>query len=455
MIRTIKQRLYIFGLLPLGLLAVSIVAFNGWSRIEDAKRELTTAREATAALLQGPAQDALVVGNAVQFDQAVKAVMRTSPALICVTLDDARHRTVVRSGRCDSDSYEMKYFGIHEPTNGLSDFEEKSSSGRVVGQLGLLMRDPTFSTKRQAILLQLALSLMLTAIVLVVTGRLLRVRLLTPIGRIGEAMHALSQRDYNVRVPVSGNDELTRLGEAINNTIATVAEYTRELERRRGEADQALQDADAANLTRDGLVRSLTEDLSEPMSSMHSQLTAIAMNNTDPQLRERIKNVMALLQDAQSDFADLIEIATHMDRTRTAPWLDAAQMWEDIERDIKRLSDTEALTINFALTHMGSAADSAVTPTGVLLNIDGVRLKKAILYLCRALGRRGQESGVHVNAELIRFSAERLHVSVHVVAFGAATTHGSTTPWMKALGSNGDGVAATLGLRDRDRKSVV
>ena len=454
MIRTIKQRLYVFGLLPLGLLAVSIVAFNGWSRIEDAKRELTTAREATAALLQGPASDALVVGNAVQFDQAVKAVMRTSPALICVNLDDAEQRTVVRSGRCDNDNHEMQYFGIHEPTNGLSDFEEKSNGGRVVGQLGLLMRDPTFARKRQAILLQLGLSLMLTAIVLAVTGRLLRVRLLAPIGRIGEAMHALSQRDYNVRVPASGNDELTRLGEAINSTIATVAEYTRELERRRSEADQALQDADAANLVRDGLVRSLTEDLSEPMSSMHSQLTAIAINNPDPQLRERIKNVMALLQDAQSDFADLIEIATHMDRTRTAPWADATQMWEDIERDIKRLSDTEALTINFAVTHMGPTADSAVTPPGVLLNIDGVRLKKAILYLCRALGRRGQESGVHVNAELIRFSAERLHVSVHIVALGGATTHGAATPWMKAIGSNGNGVPAALGLRDRESKII-
>jgi CheY-like chemotaxis protein len=190
------------------------------------------------------------------------------------------------------------------------------------------------------------------------------------------------------------------------------------------------------------------------MSSMYSQLTAIAMNNTDPQLRERIKNVMVLLRDAQSDFSDLIEIATHVDRTRTAPWLDATQMWEDIERDIKRLSDTEAMAIYFALTRMGPTGDSAVTPAGVLLNIDGVRLKKAILYLCRALGRSRQESGVHVNAELIRFSAEHLHVSVHIVAFGAANTHVAATPWIKALGSNGNGVPAALGLRDRESKII-
>ncbi len=41
MIGTIKQRIYLFGLLPLGALAVSLVMFNGFSRIADANRELT------------------------------------------------------------------------------------------------------------------------------------------------------------------------------------------------------------------------------------------------------------------------------------------------------------------------------------------------------------------------------------------------------------------------------
>src|SRR5262249_14003514 len=152
-------------------------------------------------------------------------------------------------------------------------------------------------------------SLILIGAVLTVTGRLLRSRLIAPIERIGSAMQALSQQDYAIRLPIEGNDELTRLGIAINNTISTIADYTRELERRRNEANQALQDADAANLTRDGLVRSLTEDLAEPMNTMHSQLIAMAMANKDPELKERIKSVMAALQGAQSDFADLIEIA--------------------------------------------------------------------------------------------------------------------------------------------------
>jgi hypothetical protein len=187
---------------------------------------------------------------------------------------------------------------------------------------------------------------------------------------------------------------------------------------------------------------------------MHSQLTAIAMANTDPELKERIKSVMALLQDAQSDFADLIEIATQVERTRTAPWLEATEMWADIERDIQRLSETEAIPISFVVTQMGSAKGATNTPSGVLLNIDGVRLKKAILYLVRALGRQGKDSGVHVNAELIRFAAERLHVSVHIVAFREAGAQSPATPWMKGVGPAGNELPSVVGLTDRESKII-
>jgi uncharacterized membrane protein YccC len=126
-------------------------------------------------------------------------------------------------------------------------------------------------------------------------------------------------------------------------------------------------------------VRSLTEDLAEPLSSMHAQLTTIAMANADPQLRERIKSVMALLQEAQSDFDDLIEIAAQIEHTRTAPWLDAAEMWTDMERDVRRLAETEAISVNFLVSQMASAKGSANTLTGVLLNIDGVLQGRPLL----------------------------------------------------------------------------
>jgi HAMP domain-containing protein len=452
MIWTIKQRIYVFGLLPLGTFAVGLVLSNGYARIDDANRELATARRTTAALLQAPAIGSLVLGNSLEFEQAVKAVMRTSPALRCVTLTDVSNRPVSRLGDCDRPIGEIEHFEVREPGKELLDYEVRAGRGSVVGALGLLMNDPDIVRKRQTIMLELGLSLIAIGGVLAMTGRSLRTRLITPIGRIGQAMQSVSARDYAVRVPVEGHDELTRLGEAINNTIATVAEYTRELEQRRKEADQALQDADAANLARDGLVRSLTEDLAEPMALMHARLTAMALANTHPALREDIKQVMALLQDAQSDFTDLMEIATHIEHTRSAPWLDIVQVWDDIDRDIRRLSATEAIPVNFVVSRTAQAEHAK---SGLLVNIDGVRLKKAMLYVVRALGRRGETDGVHVSAELIKFSSERLHLSVRMLAFGSRMEiPNNAAVWVAAVAPNGGGLNPAIGLTDRESKIV-
>jgi HAMP domain-containing protein len=450
-IRTIKQRIYAFGLLPLAVLAVALVVFNGVSRIEDANRELMNARDVATALLQSPAEDALVVGNTLGFEQTVKRVIQKSPSLACVTLRDTKRRTIARVGRCDAASLRrVEYVPVRAPLNGLSDFDD--SRFATVGELGLFLHDASIERQRTQVLIQLGVSLVMIAFAVMLMARVLRARLIEPIHSIGGTMQAVAQRDYNVRVPIKGDDELTRLAQAINNTITTVAEYTRELERRRSEADQALQDADAANLARDGLVRSLTEDLAEPLGLMHSQLTAIAMANSDPTLRDRIKAVIGLLQDAQSDFTDLIEIATQIERTRTAPWLDMAEVWTDIERDLRRLSNAEGAKLIFAVTRMASAGTIPPEATGLMVNIDGVRLKKALLYMSRALHRRCKDSAIHVNIELITLSADRLHVSVHLTAFCEPTQE--PPQLINGLKQNGNLMPAIIGLTDRESKII-
>src|SRR5688572_33454440 len=92
--------------------------------------------------------------------------------------------------------------------------------------------------------------------------------------------------------PWMGKDELADLGRSINETIGKIAAYTRELERRRSEADRALQEADDTALARDALVHSLTEDLDGPLRLMHAELTSAALSNTDPSLKASIKEAL-------------------------------------------------------------------------------------------------------------------------------------------------------------------
>lgn len=453
MIRTIKQRIYVVGLLPLAALAVALVVFNGITRIREANQALLNAQRVTAALLQSPATDALVVGNRLSFEETARKVIRTSPLLVCVSLRDSDHRTVAQIGDCRSLPLPDDYFPIRVPNGSLSDFNEEQSADATYGELGIVMNDDSVARKRKEVIIQFILSLSLIVGVLLFIGWLLRARLIEPIGRIGSAMHALSEQDYNARVPAEGNDELTRLAEATNRTITTIAAYTRELERRRSDADRALFDADEANLARIGLVSSLTEDLEGPLVQLHSELTTAAMANQDPALRNHIKEAIRLVQAAQADLADLLEIAAAAQASRPPLPRDLDDMLSDVERELQSLSQAESPSVNFVISQMPFAHARRGEPTGALVEIDAVRFTKALTHLIRAMGRQSKPPGIYINAELLELPANQLDISVHVKAFYDPAIHAPAAPWLDQLSRYGN-APALMGWAGRETRII-
>lgn len=453
MIRTIKQRIYVVGLLPLAALAVALVVVNGITRISEANQALLNAQRVTAALLQSPAADALIVGNRLTFEETAKKVIRTSPLLVCVTLRDSDHRTVAQVGSCRRLPVPADYFPIKVRQGGLSDFNEAQSDDATYGELGIVMNGESVAHKRKEVIVQLMLSLSLILGVLLFIGWLLRARLIEPIHRIGNAMQALSEQDYNARVPSEGNDELTRLAEATNRTITTIASYTRELERRRSDADRALLDADEANLARIGLVSSLTEDLEGPLALLHSELTTTAMANQDPTLRNHIKEAIRLVQAAQADLADLLEIAAGAQGSRPPLPRDLDDILSDIERNLQSLSQAECLSVSFVISEMPFAHMRRGEPTGALVEIDAVRLTKALTYLIRAMGRRSKPPGIYIHVELLALPADQLDISVHVKAFYDPAINASATPWLDQLTRYGN-APTLLGWAERETRTI-
>lgn len=452
MIRTIKQRLYVIGLLPLAVLAITLVVLNGLARIDDANRELDNEKSVTAALLQGPAVDALVVGNTLNFEQVVMNLIKTSPLLVCVTLQDTKHRTVSKIGRCDQDLQALKLFPVFASSADLSDFSDTKNEQSAIGDLGIVMSDKGVLRKQHEVVLQLVLSLFLIVLVLSLVARFLRTRFIERIHNISSAMSALSKRDYSVRVSIEGVDELTKLAEAINRTIDHVAAYTRELEHRRSEADRALHDADEATMVRNGLVRALTEDLEAPLGRIHAELLAIAIANKDPLLRDKIKSTIASLQQAQTDFGDLIEIATSSQRTQQSLPRDLNEILSDIERDVRLLNDTNSVSTSLALVRLPSGYRHG-EPSSCFLDIEAVRLQKALRYLIRSMIRRCKESGVFVNIECLPISEERMHLSISLRAFYAPLIeHGVVVP--DELTSRYGHIPALAGWTDRDAKII-
>lgn len=453
MIRTIKQRIYVVGLLPLASLAVALVAFNGVTRIREASQALLNAQRVTAALLQSPAADALVVGTRLSFEETAKKVIRTSPLLVCVTLRDSDRITVAQVGNCRRLPAAEDYFPINVPRGGLSDFNEAARVDARYGELGIVMNEDSVVRKRSEVLIQLILSLSLIVGVLLFIGWLLRARLIEPIRRIGSAMQSLSDRDYNARVAAEGSDELSRLAEAINTTITTIAANTRELERRRSDADRALLDADEANLARIGLVRSLTEDLEEPLAQLHSELTTAAMTNQDSPVGKHLKEALRLVQAAQGNLADLFEIAAAGQGNRPPLPRDLDDILSDIERELQSLSTSATLSVSFAVNQLPFAQARRGQPTGALVEIDAVRFTKALAHLIRAMGRLSKPPGIYLNVELLELPANQLDISVHVKAFYGAATHAPAAPWRDHLSRYGN-APALMGWGDRETRII-
>jgi hypothetical protein len=454
MIRTIKQRIYLVGLLPLAALAVALVAFNGIYQIEEANRELRNSQEVTANLLNGAAAEALTVGNTLNFEQLVDAAIKTSPNLLCVRLSDARHQLVSEIGDCVQSPARFAYFPVDAPRDGLSDFSD-SRAAATVGQLGVLVDEQRVADKREQVLLQLVLSFILIGGVLALIGRLLRVRLIEPIQHIDGAMHALSERNYDSRVQLEGDDELARLAAEVNRTIRTVATYTRELERHRSDADRTLQEADEANLARETLIRTLTEELEEPLNQLHSQLTAIAIANQDLGLKTQIRRVLGLLQEAQTNFADLIELASTPPVVRHAPKRDLADVVADVREEIRLLSQTESVPINFAVTQTQPLITDDGSPTGIFVDLDGVRMRKALAYLIRAMASRCKQPGVHVSIEVIKKSPEQLHVSVHLRGFYDPLSERESARLVDGLSHYATAPPILLGWSERETRIVL
>jgi signal transduction histidine kinase len=455
MIRTIKQRIYLMGLLPLAALAVALVAFNGLYQIDEANRELRSSQEVTANLLNSAAAEALTVGNTLNFEQLVNAAIKTSPNLLCVRLSDARYQLVSEIGDCAQSPARFAHFKVDAPIDGLSDFSDQGAARRAVGELGVLVDQQRVSDKREQVLLQLLVSFILIGGVLVLVGRLLRLRLIEPIQHIDGAMHALSERNYDSNVKVEGDDELARLAVEVNRTIRTVATYTRELERHRSDADRTLQDADEANLAREALIRTLTEELEEPLNRLHSQLTAIAIANQDAALKTQIRQVLGLLQEAQTNFSDLIELASSVPVARRAPNRDLADVLADIREEIRLLSQTESVPINFAVTQTRFPITDDGSPTGIYVDLDSVRLRKALAYLIRAMARRCKQPGVHVSIEMIRKSPEQLHVSVHLRGFYDPLSDGESLRLVDGLSHYAAAPPLPLGWSERETRIVL
>jgi methyl-accepting chemotaxis protein len=450
MIRTIRQRIYGLALLPLALLAMTLLVLNGFARVEQARSELRNGQRMVSELLQARAVDALVVGNMLAFDEVTGELLRNSSSIACIVLEDSEERIVSRHGECHAGVSSTDRFAVQTQGEGLSDFDATKEA--TLGHIAISMNDASVRQKRQQIVIQLAISLLLIALVLGIMQRFLRSRLVVPIEKIHLGMDALRDGAYHTRIPVHGDDELARLSHTINATIERIAAYTRELERRRDEASRALEEADDEGLARDALVRWLTEDLEGPLHAMHGELTAVAIANNDSSLKARIRRVLALLQDARASLTELMQVAT-AHRVRAAPPISLTDLWLDLQQDIRQYAESSEVRV--ALTVAGKEMDGDCPMSEFSVDIDSVRLRKALLYLIQSMDRHCLDRTVQVNAQFVPVAEDQLHVVFTLKAMYGPSYDSAADTWIERMSTSAFGRIPPAQLRWTDREARV
>jgi hypothetical protein len=134
---------------------------------------------------------------------------------------------------------------------------------------------------------------------------------------------------------------------------------------------------------------------------------------------------------------------------------DLADLVADIREEIRLLSQTESVTINFAVTETRLPIVQDGNPTGLYVDLDGVRLRKALAYLIRAMARRCKEPGVHVNIEAIKRSSNQLHVAVHLRGFYEPPSEYESARPMEGLSHYATAPPLLLGWAERETRIVV
>ena len=177
-----------------------------------------------------------------------------------------------------------------------------------------------------------------------------------PILLLAETARAVSvRRDYSVRAPEGGRDEVGVLTDAFNQMLDEIQRYATELEQRVAERTRELEQRAAellaANSELDAFAYSVSHDLRAPLRSIdgfsHVLLEDYA-GKLDEAGRDSLNRVRAASQRMGSLIDDLLRLARVSRAEMHAEAVDVSAMARDIAAELQRA--TPARQVEFAIS---------------------------------------------------------------------------------------------------------
>ena len=161
----------------------------------------------------------------------------------------------------------------------------------------------------------------------------------------GTAERIAQEHDYSIRAPVSGNDELGRLGTTFNEMIGTIEQQNRRILESRAGLELIVEDRTSqlslANKELEAFSYSVSHDLRQPLRAIEGFGQALEEDCAD-QLNETGKDYLRRIRAASVRMGSLIDGLLVLSRVSRQPLenqrVNISEMLQEITEELKEIS---------------------------------------------------------------------------------------------------------------------
>ncbi len=209
-------------------------------------------------------------------------------------------------------------------TDYLAQFRPVYLGGNPVGSLYLVSDQGELQQRRRGLLITAAILFLLSLGVGFVSGTLMKRKIWQPLSELARSMAKVTrERDYTVRIPVLGGDEIAQLGSGFNTMLTEIErreselhdsqlELEKELVRRKEinqQLEKAKQEAEIANRIKSEFLANMSHEIRTPMNGVIGMTELALETNLTPEQREYLSTVKLSAESLLSIINDILDFS--------------------------------------------------------------------------------------------------------------------------------------------------